>query len=173
MTSMTSRISRRTAVLCAVLLAVLLGCGAAVAYHRWATDDSDLTDMKAYGPDRQNDAAHSIVAGLNTHDVKKVELLRNTSAVPDAAADNAQIDQNIGAAMPPAGCSYTLESVTDRGSLGEQTLPWASAHQTWRFDMHLQQNCPGQAPAPRTIGVLATPSGMGGYWAEAALVVEP
>jgi hypothetical protein len=35
--------------------------------------------------------------------------------------------------------------------------------------MNLQQLCPGRPPTSRIIRVVAIPSGMGGYWAEAAL----
>jgi hypothetical protein len=49
-------------------------------------------------------------------------------------------------------------------------VPWFSGRSQARgFDMKLQQLCPGQQPKPRTIRVIAIPSGMGGYWAEAAL----
>jgi hypothetical protein len=101
-----------------------------------------------------------------------VDLLRNHSDVPDAAADNAQIDQNIEAAMPPPRYHYVLDSVRDRGDQGVQILPWFGPHPTRRFDMLIQQECPGQPAVPRTIGLIAIPSDIGGYWAEASLVVE-
>jgi hypothetical protein len=79
-----------------------LAAGGIVLY-RLATND-DLPKMKDYPPARQEEAARSIVEGVNSRDPKKVDLLRNHSDVPDAAADNAQIDQNIEAAMPPHRC---------------------------------------------------------------------
>ncbi|MDX1874548.1 hypothetical protein SBI67_20705 [Mycolicibacterium sp. 120266] len=145
---------------------------AGIALYLSADDDS-VNTMKDYTPERQQEAAESIVAGLNTHDPKNVPLLRNASAVPDADADNAQINANIIAATPPSGCHYTVASVTDRGDQGVQKLPWFSPHETRRFDMTVHQICPGQSEVERTIGVLAIPSGMGGYWAEASLVVNP
>jgi hypothetical protein len=159
-----------------LLLAIVLVAGALVAgaiiLYRWATSDDDLGQMKDYPPARQQEAARSIVDGLNSRDPKNVDLLRNHSDVPDAAADNAQIDHNIEAAMPPPGCHYVLESVHDRGDQGVQKLPWFSPHQTRRFDMQIQQVCPGEPTISRTIGVLAIPSGMGGYWAEASLITD-
>lgn len=163
---------RRTALIGVLTVMVVAAMAAGISFYLSARSDSANT-MKDYTPERQQEAAESIVAGLNTHDPKNVPLLRNTSAVPDADADNAQINANISAAMPPSGCHYTVASVTDRGDQGVQKLPWFSPHETRRFDMNVHQICPGQAEVERTIGVLAIPSGMGGYWAEASLVVNP
>jgi hypothetical protein len=164
--------TRRTALIGVLTVAVVAAIAAGIAFYLSASDDSPNA-MKDYTPQRQQAAAESIVAGLNTHDPKNVPLLRNTSAVPDADADNAQINANIIAAMPPPGCRYTVASVADRGDQGVQKLPWFSPHETRRFDMTVHQICPGQTDVERTIGVLAIPSGMGGYWAEASLVVNP
>lgn len=165
------RVRRPILLLVIVLVAAALIAGAILLY-RWATSDDELGQMKDYPPARQEEAARSIVDGLNSRDAKNVDLLRNHSDVPDAPADNAQIDQNIEAAMPPPGCHYVLDSVRDRGDQGIQQLPWFSPHQSRRFDMLIQQVCPGKPTVPRTIGVIAIPSGMGGYWAEASLVVD-
>jgi hypothetical protein len=73
---------------------------------------------------------------------------------------------------PRTAAIDVLDSVRDRGDQGVQKLPWFSPHPTRRFDMLIQQECPGQPAVPRTIGVIAIPSGVGGYWAEASLVVE-
>lgn len=164
--------ARGTALAGVLIVAVVAAIAAGIALYLPAGDDS-VNTMKDYTPERQQQAAESIVAGLNTHDPKNVPLLRNTSAVPDADADNAQINANITAAMPPPECRYTVVSVTDRGDQGVQKLPWFSPHETRRFDISVHQICPGQAQVERTIGVLAIPSGMGGYWAEASLVVDP
>ena len=66
-----------------------------------------------------------------------------------------------------------LVGVEDKGEQEHPAAlpPWygdASQHARG-FDMKLLQLCPGQHPKPRTIRVIAIPSGMGGYWAEAAL----
>lgn len=163
--------ARRTTIV-AALAVVVVAAAAGFALYLSTRNDSTNT-MKDYPPERQQRAAESIVTGLNTGNPKNVPLLRNTSTVPDADVDNAQINANITAAMPPAGCRYTLASVTDRGDQGVQKLPWFSPHETRRFDMTVHQICAGRPDVERTIGVLAIPSGMGGYWAEASLVVNP
>lgn len=163
--------TRRTALIGVLTVMAFAAIAAGIALYLSASHDS-VNTMKDYTPQRQQEAAESIVAGLNTHDPKNVPLLRNTSAVPDADADNAQINANIAAAMPPPECRYTVASVTDRGDQGVQKLPWFSPHETRRFDIAVHQICPGQKDVERAIGVLAIPSGMGGYWAEASLVVD-
>ena len=169
MTPMPRLTLRRTAAISALALAVV-----AVGVGWYFSSESDNeAEMKSYTPQREHQAAQSIIDGLNTRNPKNVPLLRNTSAVPDADADNAQIDANVTAAMPPVGCQYALSSVADRGDQGVQKLPWFSPHETWRFDMTVRQICPGGANTDRTIGVLAIPSGMGGYWAEASLIAGP
>jgi len=88
-------------------------------------------------------------------------------------AHNARISQNIAAVFPPPGCNYTLLSIEDMGQQDPADVPWfKGASQARGFDMKLDQLCPGQQPTPRTIRVIAIPSGMGGYWAEAALKDE-
>lgn len=159
----------------AVVALIALVATASITWYRWAvTGDrhDELTTMAAYAPDRQEKAAGRIVAGLNSHDPSHVEVMRNFSNAPDADADNAAITENITAAMPPFGCNYLLLSVTDSGEQpASDTVPWFTARNAHGFDMHLTLNCPDAPPVARTIRVIAIPAGMGGYWAEASLIV--
>lgn len=150
---------RRTVLIAMVALAAVVG---SAVWYRWATDDSAFTAMKGYPPARQAEAAKGIVAGLNSRDPRNVDLLRNNSVVPKADADNAAITQNIIAAMPPVGCQYSLTNLKDAGSQDVATVPWFKPSNARGFDMKLQQTCPGQAPVPGTIRVIAIPSGMAG-----------
>jgi hypothetical protein len=126
--------------------------------------------MNDYNNETQEKAAQRVLEGLNTHNPDSVKLMRNHSGNPDREADNARITENIAAVLPPPGCEYGLVSIEDQGEQDPAAVPWFSGTSQARgFDMKLQQLCPGQAPKPRTIRVIAIPSGMGGYWAEAAL----
>ncbi|WP_445168397.1 hypothetical protein ACTXG7_03130 [Mycolicibacterium sp. Dal123E01] len=126
--------------------------------------------MKDYTAEVQQTAAQSIVAGLNTRNPVNVDLMRDHSGNADREADNARITQNIAAALPPPGCQYSLLSIEDRGEQDPADVPWfGGASRARGFDMKLQELCPEESPTPRTIRVIAIPSGMGGYWAEAAL----
>jgi hypothetical protein len=159
----------RTTVAIALAL-ILIGLGASALWYLYATEDVDPYPMKEYTAEMQDKAAKGIVAGLNTHNPDNVELTRNHSGDPDREADNARITENIAAVLPPPSCQYVLVNVDDQGEQDPATVPWFSGPTQARgFDMKLQQLCPGQQPTPRTIRVIAIPSGMGGYWAEAAL----
>ena len=159
--------ARTTAVIAVVLAVVVLGSGGLWYLH--ITEDDNPYPMKDYAPARQEKAAAAIVAGLNSRDPDNVELMHNHSGNPDRSADNARIAENITAVLPPPGCQYTLVGVEDRGEQDVSTVPWFTPSGARGFDMNLQQRCPGRQPMPRTIRVIAIPSGMGGYWAEAAL----
>lgn len=158
----------------AFALALIAAVAAMLVWYLWATDNdnTELTEMKAYTADRQEKAARAIVDGLNSRDPQNVDLLRNTSAVPDAELDNAAITENITQAMPQPGCEYYLTSVKDMGEVDASAVPWFTSDRARGFDMQLQQNCHGTQSMSRTIRVTAIPSGMGGYWAEASLTVE-
>lgn len=127
--------------------------------------------MRDYTPEMQEKAAIAIVNGLNTRNPDNVEqIIRNHSGDPDREADNARITQNLTAVLPPPGCQYTLVSIEDQGEQDPAAVPWFSGPTHARgFDMKLQQLCPAQQSTSRIIRVIAIPSGMGGYWAEAAL----
>lgn len=172
---MVQRVSVRRPVVVAVLtLGVLLLATAVVIWYRWATNDDSLTRMKPYAPEKQHERAEALVAALNSRDPARVELFRNHSAVPQAPADNARIDRNIKAAMPSPGCHYVLDSVHDDGEQGPQNVGWMDKGmvETYRYDMLVREICPDRSPIPVKIGVIAVPSGMGGYWSDAALAVE-
>jgi hypothetical protein len=146
---------------------------AGVLWYLSTTESVSRYPMKDYTAETQEKAAKSIVAGLNTHNPDNVDLMRNHSGDPDRDADNAQITENIAAVLPSAGCRYNLASIEDQGEQDPGAVPWFSGPTQARgFDMKLQQLCLGQAPTPRTIRVIAIPSGMGGYWGEAALENE-
>ena len=127
--------------------------------------------MRDYTPEKQESAAKDIIAGLNTRSPDNVELMHSQSD-----AINMAIAENITAVLPPPGCQYTLVSIEDKGEQEHPAdlVPWFStiADHAQGFDMKLQQLCPTQPPTPRTIRVIAIPSGMGGYWAPAALEKE-
>jgi hypothetical protein len=159
--------ARTTAVIAAVLAVVALGGGG--LWYWQTTEDDNPYPMKDDSPARQEKAATAIVAGLNSRDPDNVDVIRNHSGNPDRAADNALIAENITAVLPLPGCQYTLVGVEDRGEQDVSAVPWFAPSQARGFDMNLQQLCPGRPPTSRIIRVVAIPSGMGGYWAEAAL----
>jgi len=128
--------------------------------------------MRDYTPEVQEKAAQEIVAGLNTGNPDNVWLLR-FHGNPESDAKNALIRANITAVLPAPGCRYVLDGIDDKGEQEHpaELVPWYAnaVDHAWGFDMKLHQRCPGEQPTPRTIRVIATPSGMGGYWAESAL----
>lgn len=128
--------------------------------------------MRDYTPGEQKRAAESLVAGLNSHDPANVKLVRFDDYPDKDAADKA-IDANIAAALPPPDCSYVLVGVDDEGEHDPDGARWYQPQHAWGFDMNLEQQCPGTPSTPRTIRVIAIPSGMGGLWAEAALYPQP
>ncbi|MCG5432011.1 hypothetical protein LV457_06865 [Mycobacterium sp. MYCO198283] len=127
--------------------------------------------MRDYTPDVQQEAARKIVAGLNTGNPDRVQLVRYHGR-PEYEAPNAAIKANITAVLPAPGCRYVLDAVEDKGEQAHPAdlVPWyaKSVEHAWGFDMRLQQQCPGRQPTSRTIRVIAI-AGIGGYWAEAAL----
>lgn len=136
----------------------------------WRTSHSSQNDMPEYATAKERQIAQWLVDGLNTHDPQKVGLARNSSGDPAASEDNAELDRLIVAAMPPSGCSYNLDSVTDRGQQGVRQFRWGAVP-TYRFDMQLTEHCRGQDPVGRVIGVISIPS-EGAHWEEVSFVVE-
>ncbi len=160
--------TRTTVVLALALTLICLGGGA--VWYLYATEAVNPYPMKDYNNETQEKAAKRLVEGLNTHDPDSVKLMRNHSGNPDREADNARITKNIAAVLPPPSCEYGLVGIEDKGQQDPAAVPWFSGPSQARgFDMKLQQLCLGQPPKSRTIRVIAIPSGMGGYWAEAAL----
>jgi hypothetical protein len=164
-------VTKRTRTALVIALALTLAClGGGALWYLYATEDVNPYPMRDYTAETQEKAAQSIVAGLNTHNPDNVDLMRNHSGNPDREADNARITTNIAIVLPPPGCQYSLVSIEDKGEQDPAAVPWFSGPTQARgFDMKLQQLCPGRQPTRRTIRVIAIPSGMGGYWAEAAL----
>jgi hypothetical protein len=169
----------RKAVIAAGVLAVIVLGGAVAWFGYWHVIDSrnpygghNSYGMRDYTPTTQEKAAKAIVAGLNTGNPDNVELLR-FDGHPESEVTNKAIAENITAVLPSPGCQYTLLGIEDKGDQEHPAalVPWyASVVEHARgFDMKLQQLCPGHQPTTRTVRVIAIPSGMGGYWAEAAL----
>ncbi|OBC01100.1 hypothetical protein A5784_02510 [Mycobacterium sp. 852013-50091_SCH5140682] len=169
---------RRTATVAGVVAVIVIG-GAVAWFWYWHIIDSrnpygghNSYGMRDYTPAMQEKAAGAIVSALNTRNPDNVDLLR-FHGHPENDVTNKTITENITAVLPPPGCQYALVSVEDKGDQEHPAtlVPWyAKAVEHARaFDMQLQQLCPGQQSTPRTIRVIAIPSGMGGYWAEAAL----
>lgn len=162
---------KRLALVAAVVLVVLVAGGAVAGWYLGKVEDDRLRQMKPYLPDNQQQRAQDLVAALNSRDPRKLQLLRNTSAAPDAP-DNLQLDRLIVAAFPLPDCRYALDSVRDRGEQGAMDISWVSSDtRTYRYDMLITENCPGRAPLHRVIAVIAVPY-MGGYWTDASLLVE-
>jgi hypothetical protein len=156
---------RTTMVIAAVVIAV---CGGVLWYLHTTEHENPYPMKDYYGTEQQQHAAEDVVAGLNSRNPDNVELFR-IDGQPESAAYATAITQNITAVLPPLGCRYTLVGTEDKGEQDPADVPWYHPGQARGFDMKLQQICPGQPPTPRTIRVIAIPSGMGGYWAEAAL----
>ncbi|MGV0627338.1 hypothetical protein [Mycolicibacter minnesotensis] len=138
-------------------VAVIAGFAAAVAIglHLSASEDDGLA-MGDYGPAKQLNWSEQLVAGLNTHDVKKVPVLRVSGRLPIAQR------RTVEAAMPASGCHYQLLSVDDRGTQGRSTIPGLrNENSTYRFDMTVSEQCPGETRT-RVLGVMAIAEM--GYW---------
>lgn len=168
-----TRKTRKAAIAVGIVLGVVVIAAVAWFWY-WHIVDTNPNGghnsygMRAYTPEVQQKAAESIVAALNTHNPDNVKLLR-FRGYPDNGAAEKAIDDNIAAALPSPDCRYTLISIEDKGEQDPAAAPWYRPQHAWGFDMKLHQLCPGRQSTPRTIRVIAIPSGMGGYWAEAAL----
>lgn len=173
-----SKNPRRTLMAAGVIAVIIVG-GAIAWFWYWHIVDSrnpygghNSYGMRDYTPAMQEKAAKAIVAGLNTRNPDSVDLLR-FHGHPENDVTNKAIAENITTVLPPPGCQYDLLSVQDRGEQEDPAtlVPWygKAVEHARAFDMKLQQLCPGKQSTPHTIGVVAIPSGMGGYWAEAAL----
>lgn len=146
------------------LLAVIAIVAAGVWWYLAATSD-DGPGLGKFGPQEQREKAEELVAGLNTGDLGKVSVARDSWSAEAEAAQNRTIE----AAMPSPGCRYTLKSVVDRGEQGVERVPGATSEtRTYRFDMVVDEQCPGQQPRQRTIGVIAAANM--GYWNPMAFV---
>lgn len=162
---------RRVALAAVLVLVVLIAGGAVAGWYLGKVEDDRMRQMKPYLPDKQQERAQDLVSALNSRDPRKLQLLRNTSAAPDAP-DNLQLDRLIEAAFPLPDCRYALDSVRDRGEQGTMDVSWVSSDtRTYRYDMLITETCPGRAPLHRVIAVIAVPY-MGGYWTDASLLIE-
>lgn len=119
--------------------------------------NSDGLSLGDYGPDKQQEWADRLVAGLNTHDAEQVPLLRLKGGLSPEQRGS------IDAAMPAMDCTYELAAVQDRGEQRGQQVPGVSwAATTYRFDATIEERCPGRSPRTREIGVVAIAEM--GYW---------
>ena len=119
--------------------------------------NSDGLSLGDYGPDKQQEWADRLVAGLNMHDAEEVPLLRLKGGL------SLQQRDSIDSAMPQTGCSYALASVRDRGEQWGQQVPgWSSTASTYRFDATVEERCSGRSPRTRELGVVAIADM--GYW---------
>ena len=147
-------VHRRVSWIAAAVLVV------AVAVTMWILtlpSNSDGLSLGDYGPDKQQEWADRIVAGLNTHDAEQVPVLRLKGGL--SVEQRASID----AAMPATGCRYELAAVQDRGEQRGQQVPGLStAASTYRFDATVEERCPGQSLRTRELGVVAIAEV--GYW---------
>ena len=132
----------------------------AVAVTMWILtlpSNSDGLSLGDYGPDKQQEWADRLVAGLNTHDAEQVPVLRLKGGLSVEQRDS------IDAAMPATGCRYELAAVQDRGEQRGQQVPGLStAASTYRFDATVEERCPGQSLRTRELGVVAIAEV--GYW---------
>jgi hypothetical protein len=119
--------------------------------------NSDELSMGDYGPDKQQEWADRLVAGLNAHDAEQVPVLRFKGELSTEQRDS------VAAALPAPACSYALAAVHDRGEQRGQQVPGlSSAASTYRFDAAVEELCPGQASRTRELGVVAIAEM--GYW---------
>lgn len=139
-----------------ILAAVAAAAAAVVAWLYLSASDTDGLAMGDYGPEKQREWAERLVTGLNTHDANQVPVLRASGHLLDAQRGTVE------AAMPAPGCSYELLSVLDRGEQGRQRTPGLrTENSTYRFDMTVNEQCPGTTRT-RVLGVVAVAEM--GYW---------
>ncbi|MFA4084197.1 hypothetical protein ONA92_21085 [Mycobacteroides salmoniphilum] len=134
-------------------------------------DDADLYRSKDYdSPQKLRESAQGLVDGLNTHDPARVRLFSIKSGTPQDAVEQAKLNRLIEAALPLPNCNYTLESVDDLGEQGNRVFAWGTVP-TYRYDMHLTEQCPGKPQLSRLIGVISRAT-EGGHWTETLFVIE-
>lgn len=138
---------RRIWVISAVVIAAT--AAAVAVWLHLSESGSDAGSMGDYGPQKQREWAERLVAGLNTHDVNQVPVLRINGQMRDAQRDTVE------AAMPAPGCSYELRSVDDRGEQGRRPVPGLPTEtSTYRLDMTVGEQC-STTTRSRVLGVMA------------------
>jgi hypothetical protein len=153
-----------------IVLGGLIFCLIAVGVNKLVVDELQYRrdmGLRANPPQRQKAQAQALIDELNSRDPARVSL----AAAHSDTGGHARVRRNILAAMPLAGCRYTLDSVRDGGAHNDVRIGTEIVHHVYRYDVLVHEQCPASAPVPMTIGVLSTP-GMGGYWYPAALTVE-
>lgn len=140
-----------------IFAAVLVVAVAVTVWLLTLPSNSDGLSLGDYGPDKQQEWADRLVAGLNTRDAEQVPVLRLKGGLLPEQRDS------IDAAMPARDCTYELAAVHDRGEQRGQQVPGLSAAaSTHRFDATVEERCPGQASRTRELGVVAIAEM--GYW---------
>lgn len=140
-----------------IAAAVLVVAVAATMWLLTLPSNSDGLSLGDYAPDKQQEWSDRLVAGLNTHDAEQVPLLRLKGGLSPEQRDS------IEAAMPATDCTYELAAVQDRGEQRGQQVPGvSSAASTYRFDVTVEERCPGQSLRIRRLGVVSIAEM--GYW---------
>ncbi|MDO3401049.1 hypothetical protein QWI29_13500 [Mycolicibacterium neoaurum] len=145
----------------------LLVIGGAIAAYAFLSRDAGPV-MKEFGPGEQRNWAEKLVAGLNTRDVAQVPVLRSGG---ESHARQTAKNRTIESSMPEPGCRFELVSTDDRGEQGRQPVPGSSSENpSYRFDMVVDVNCPGEPTSAKTIGVIAVAEM--GYWEPSYFVTD-
>ncbi|MGU3650287.1 hypothetical protein [Mycolicibacterium sp. A43C] len=140
-----------------VIVGLLVVVLVAVASWLWRSSEPDGLSLGKYGPDKQQEWAARLVAGLNTHEAEKVPVLRLNGEL------TSEQRSSIKAVMPASACMYQLVGVEDRGEQRQQDVPGLSTPvSTYRFDAMVDELCEGQPPRAREFGVVAIADM--GYW---------
>lgn len=164
-----SRRRRRHVIAMIVLGAVTFGL-IGVGINKYVVDEIQYrrdVGLRANPPQRQLRQAQELLVELNSHDPAQVSVPAERGDGPE----DARVRRNILAAMPRAGCHYTLDSVRDDGVHRDVQIGTRTFGHVYRYDILVHEQCAQSWSAPMTIGVLSTP-GMGGYWSPVALTVE-
>lgn len=156
--------ARRRAVIVAAVVAVVW-VGVMGWLYTLLSSYDDGPSMGYYGPEKQQDWAERLVAGLNTHDSEKVPIGRINGKQLSVQK------RTVEAAMPAPGCRYEVVSVEDRGEQAPHDVPGLTGQRsTYRFDMTVEEACTGRQTQTRNIGVMAVAEM--GYWEPHYFVVD-
>lgn len=140
------------------IAAVVLAVVAALVFF-FVIPEGDPTALKDFPADKQQKAAQYIVEELNGHDVAKVYVIRgNNTTDPKEVAAQQEQDKTVQAAMPAAGCSYSLTSFDDRGEQGRKAVPGITKElRVWLLDLHVDEQCAAGPAQSRTLGLYFIP----------------
>ncbi|MBN7314928.1 hypothetical protein [Mycobacteroides abscessus] len=161
----------RWALVAAGILILTAIIGLAILVYIVGDPDADnAPHLSHYSAEEQTRDAQHVVDGLNTHDAAKVDVIHGLGKTDprDIAATREQ-DATIAKALPDSGCQYTLKTVDDEGEQGTKIVPGSGkAARVYLLNLNLEQNCPGQPPQPRVLGLYLVP--YWGYWTALSFV---